>query len=76
MTAEEEFIEFVSSHDLDETEYFLLEEWANSGHSVYSNPDRFCYENGDEVPYMKWYWILNDDFHPAHYLLIRHRRKL
>jgi len=60
-----EFREYLEKHDLDEDEAFLLEEWVNSGHSVYENPWNQYDDYGQEIPFMKWYWRQKDPLHPA-----------
>ena len=67
-----EFKEFVMNHDLDEEEYDALETWVKNGNSPYSNPDHYCM-CGDEISFMKWYWILLDSHHPEHKNLLDYR---
>lgn len=71
-----EFLKFVEYHDLDEEEYYALESWVNEGNSPYTNPDHYRGRAGDEVSYMRWYWILADPLHPEHRDLMNHRHRL
>ena len=58
-----ELIRFLDSRELDETEASLLTEWVESGHSVYTNPAEQYDDYGNELPYMKWYWMKQDPRH-------------
>ena len=71
-----ELKEFLNSHDLDEEEYYALESWVSEGNSPYTNPDHYCNSYGEEVNYMKWYWILADPNHLEHRSLMNHRQRL
>ena len=71
-----EFWEYVKNHDLDEEEYYALESWVSEGNSPYTNPDHYCNSYGEEVNYMKWYWILADPNHLEHRSLMNHRQRL
>lgn len=71
-----EFLGFVDSHDLDEEEYEALQSWVNEGNSPYTNPDHYRDSSGDEVSYIRWYWILADHLHPEHRNLMNHRHRL
>lgn len=60
----EELLNYFETHDLDEEEAQLLEEWVNAGNSVDENPFHEYDDYGNEVPFMKWYWRQQDLRHP------------
>lgn len=65
-----ELTDYLNTHDLDEEEAQLLEEWVNAGNSISENPFHEYDDYGNEVPFMKWYWRQQDPLHP------QNRRKI
>ena len=51
---------YLRSHDLNEEEEEQLKDWVSSGHSVSSNPEHQYDDYGEEIPYMRWYWMKED----------------
>ncbi len=60
----EELRNYLETHDIDEEDAELLEEWVNAGNSINENPFHEYDDYGVEVPFMKWYWRQQDRRHP------------
>lgn len=56
--------EYYETHDLDEDEAELIEEWVNAGNSINENPLHEYDDYGKEVPFIKWYHRQQDPLHP------------